>query len=115
MTARRAVPLVLLLVVSLAVALIACDLTPHTLHFYNDADATHLAFKVYGPAVAWLLLVVLGFHRYRWHGLWLLSGAPCALLWPYQFTKLAVDCWLRTAPSIACSCWLETASSHMCY
>jgi hypothetical protein len=104
MKMARVMPLVALLIISLVVALIACGLTRHSLHFYYDrSDYVHLAFKVYGPALAWLLLVIVGFRIHGWKGLWLLLGAPFALLWPIQFTILNIQCWRGFAPSFMCT------------
>src|SRR5262245_32549309 len=75
---------------------------------YSYTEYTRRTFKVFGPAMVWLLLLVLGFLRQRWHGLWLLSGAAFTLVWPYEFTKAAVDCW-RATDSYMCACWFGTA------
>jgi hypothetical protein len=90
--------LALLLFVSLAIALGASALTPHSPHFWHWRTWPHLTFKVFLPSLAWLVTVVYGFARHGWRGLFLLLGAPFALVWPYMFVKLAIECWGRDLP-----------------
>jgi hypothetical protein len=42
----------------------------------------HLNFSL-GLTLVWLVIALMGLIRYRWRGLWLLPGAPAALVWPY--------------------------------
>ena len=103
MKALRAIPLIALLALSLSAALIACDLTRHSIHFYYDlSDRAHMIWKVFFPSSLWVALLVIGVVTHGWRGLWILIGAPFALLWPYQFTKLLIECWLRTVPEFMC-------------
>jgi F0F1-type ATP synthase membrane subunit a len=90
--------LALLLFVSLAIALGASALTPHSPHFWHWRTWSHLTFKVFLPSLAWLVTVVYGFARHGWRGLFLLLGTPFALLWPYMFIKLAIECSGRNLP-----------------
>jgi hypothetical protein len=90
--------LALLLFVSLAIALGASALTPHSPHYWHGRTWSHLTFKVLLPSLAWLITVVYGLARHGWRGLVLLLGAPLALLWPYMFIKLAIECWGQDFP-----------------
>ena len=92
MLSKRSAAFILLLVASLAIAVIAMELTP-IIHYWQFRTPSHLIPNVIAPSTAWLLTVAYGFARYRWHGLWFLLGAPFALFYPYLFAKLAIECW----------------------
>ena len=46
-------------------------------------------------SLAWVAVVVAGFFVLRRRGLWLLLGAPLALLWPAVVIGLVVTCAVR--------------------
>jgi hypothetical protein len=95
----RSVPLIPLLIGSLVVALVAADLTRHSMHFwYLRTNYVHQVFKVFLPGLVWLLMVALGLIAHGRRGLWLLLGSPFALEWPYRFLKLHFECWTIFAP-----------------
>jgi hypothetical protein len=61
-------------------------------------------WNVFLPTVIWVALVVVGFVAHGCRGLWLLIGAPIALLWPYQFTKPYIQCLLTAVPALPSWC-----------
>jgi hypothetical protein len=95
----RSVPLIPLLIASLVLAVIASDLTYHTPHFWFwRTNYVHQVFKVFLPALVWLLMVAAGLIAHGRRGLWLLLGSPFALYWPYMFLRLDFECWMILAP-----------------
>jgi hypothetical protein len=58
------------------------------------------AFSLPGFAIAslliscyWLVLAGIAVRRFRWHGLWVLLGAPLALQLPYEILRHFLRCY----------------------
>jgi hypothetical protein len=85
----------LLLIISLLVAILGLA---RVIAFgpLQDATVATLIFWTCGPAVVWLLLFVVGLIVHGRRGLWLLVGAPFALLLPTLLLNFYVICGLGT-------------------
>jgi hypothetical protein len=78
-----------LLIASLAIA-IAGAAQPTFFRWPDSATAMH--FRVFGPAMLWLMFVAVGLVGYGKRGLWLLVGAPFALFAPVMWGIYELAC-----------------------
>jgi hypothetical protein len=79
----------LLLIISLLVAVSGPVVVLGPL---QDVTVATVMYWTFGPAVIWLLLFILGLIIHSKRGLWLLVGAPFALLLPAVLINLYVIC-----------------------
>ncbi len=75
-----------ILITSLAVASIAC-LGP----LLGVRENWMVRFSI-ALAVCWLLVFAVGLFKFRKRGLWLLTGLPLVLWWPYVFFMIVWAC-----------------------
>jgi hypothetical protein len=79
-----------LLVISLLVAICGFVAAMYGLHSRGStlADVGIVMLWTYGPAALWLVLFIVGLIVHGKRGLWLLVGAPFALLLPALYSPL---------------------------
>jgi hypothetical protein len=66
----------------------------------RDIDTIHV--RIFGPAAVWLMLLIAAVLLHGRRGLWLLVGAPFALLLPVVWTNFYLACGLRWLGPVEC-------------
>jgi hypothetical protein len=88
-----------LLLVSLLVAAV-CFAQPF--FAWSGTSTATKELRTFAPAALWVVLLFLGLIVHGKRGLWLLVGAPFALLWPLAWGFLYLACDWRLFPGIEC-------------